>query len=149
MKRRNIKMEQVLEFINKYGTVPALTGLVVIFLIGCIKLIFKKPLEKIDKANRKPIYEVLSLVFSYGLAALWILVRTKWFGIAGDPFSWNGVVITGSSVYVAVKVMYPLYENLRLRDLVQLIGKAFVNLFKKKKKAEVNEDNNNNGPIVL
>ena len=142
-------MEQVLEFINKYGTVPALTGLVVIFLIGCIKLIFKKPLEKIDKANRKPIYEVLSLVFSYGLAALWILVRAKWFGIAGDPFSWNGVVITGSSVYVAVKVMYPLYENLRLRDLVQLIGKAFVNLFKKKKKAEVNEDNNDNGPIVL
>lgn len=142
---------ELLDFILKYGAEVALIAFASIFLVGVIKLVFKKPLEKIEKANRKPIYEALSIVFAYALTTAWLAVRVAWFHMPVDPFSWALVAEKGSIVYIAVKVMYPLYENFKLRDFFQLIGRWVLTWFKKKDKKAVadNKDNNTSGPTIL
>lgn len=142
---------ELLDFILKYGAEVALIAFASIFLVGVIKVAFKKPLEKIEKANRKPIYEALSIVFAYALTTAWLAVRVAWFHMPVDPFSWELVAEKGSIVYIAVKVMYPLYENFKLRDFFQLIGRWVLTWFKKKDKKAVadKKDNNTSGPITL
>ena len=142
---------ELLDFILKYGAEVALIAFASIFLVGVVKLIFKKPLEKIEKANRKPIYEALSIVFAYALTSAWLAVRVAWFNMPVDPFSWALVAEKGSVVYVAVKVMYPLYENFKLRDFFHLVGRWVLTWFKKKDKAvkATDDKNNTSGPITL
>lgn len=143
---------ELLDFILKYGAEVALIAFASIFLVGVIKLVFKKPLEKIEKANRKPIYEALSIVFAYALTTAWLAVRVAWFHMPVDPFSWALVAEKGSIVYVAVKVMYPLYENFKIRDFFHLIGRWVLSWFKKKadtKTASTEDKNNTSGPITL
>lgn len=142
---------ELFDFMMKYGAEVALIAFASIFLVGVIKLVFKKPFEKIEKANRKPIYEALSIVFAYALTTAWLATRVAWFHMPVDPFSWALVAEKGSIVYIAVKVMYPLYENFKLRDFFQLIGRWVLTWFKKKDKKAVadKKDNNTSGPITL
>ena len=147
---------EIVEIITKYGLEVGLIALVSIFLVGLVKLIFTKPLKKIEKSNRKPLYEVLSMLFAYGLSAAWLAVRVAWFGLDLPAFSWELVLSTGSMVYVTVKVLYPLYENYKIRDFFQLIGRWVLSWFKKKTPTKTataqdttNSNNNINGPITL
>lgn len=145
-------MEALIKFIEQYGVEVALIAFAAIFLVGVFKIILKRPLEKIEKANRKPIYEALSIVFAFGLTAAWLAVRVAWFHMPVDPFSWKLVGEAGVGVYAAVKVMYPLYENFRLRDLLQIIGRWMLSWFSHKEievKQDKEEGNNSNGPTVI
>jgi hypothetical protein len=145
-------MEALIKFIEQYGVEVALIAFAAIFLVGVFKIILKRPLEKIEKANRKPIYEALSIVFAFGLTAAWLAVRVAWFHMPVDPFSWKLVGEASVGVYAAVKVMYPLYENFRLRDLLQIIGRWMLSWFSHKKievKQNKEEGNNSNGPTVI
>lgn len=146
-------MEMLIKFIEQYGLEVSLIAFATIFLVGVFKLILKRPLEKIEKTNRKPIYETLSIVFAFGLTAAWLAVRVAWFHMPVDPFSWKLVAEAGVGVYAAVKVMYPLYENYKLRDLLQIIGRWMLSWFSHKEgsvKPEDEEGNStHNGPTVL
>lgn len=145
-------MEALIKFIEQYGVEVSLIAFAAIFLVGVFKIILKRPLEKIEKANRKPIYEALSIVFAFGLTAAWLAVRVAWFNMPVDPFSWKLVGEAGVGVYAAVKVMYPLYENFRLRDLLQIIGRWMLSWFSRKEievKQNKEEGNNSNGPTVI
>ena len=145
-------MEALIKFIEQYGVEVALIAFVAIFLVGVFKLILKRPLEKIEKVNRKPIYETLSIVFAFGLTAAWLAVRVAWFHMPVEPFSWKLVGEASVGVYTAVKVMYPLYENFRLRDLLQIIGRWMLSWFSHKKievKQDKEEGNNSNGLTVI
>ena len=145
-------MEALIKFIEQYGVEVSLIAFAAIFLVGVFKIILKRPLEKIEKVNRKPIYEALSIVFAFGLTAAWLAVRVAWFHMPVDPFSWKLVGEAGVGVYAAVKVMYPLYENFRLRDLLQIIGRWMLSWFSRKEievKQNKEEGNNSNGPIVI
>ena len=124
---------EFMNFVVKYGAEVALIAFASIFFVGLFKVLLNKPLSKIEKSNRKPLYETLSIVFAYGFTALWIWAKVALFNMPGDPFTWALLAEKGSLSYIAVKVMYPLYENYKLRDLVQLIGKGIVSIFKKKK----------------
>lgn len=146
-------MEMLIKFIEQYGLEVALIAFATIFLVGVFKLILNKPLEKIKKADRKPIYETFSIVFAFGLTAAWLAVRVSWFHMPLDPFSWKLVAEAGIGVYAAVKVMYPLYENYKLRDLLQIIGRWVLSWFSHKEasvKPEGEEGNStHSGPTVL
>lgn len=145
-------MEALIKFIEQYGVEVSLIAFAAIFLVGVFKIILKRPLEKIEKVNRKPIYEALSIVFAFGLTAAWLAVRVAWFHMPVDPFSWKLVGEAGVGVYAAVKVMYPLYENFRLRDLLQIIGRWMLSWFSRKEievKQDKEEGNNSNGPTVI
>ena len=119
------------ELVAQYGLEVSLTCLVSIFLVGCFKLIFKKQLEKVEQTSRKTIYEVASIVMSFGLTALWLFLKGKFFG--GPGFEWEMLGKEGALIYSCTKVTYALYENFKLRDLFQIIGKSVVGLFTKKK----------------
>ena len=129
-------MVELTEFITKYGLEVAIIGLVTILFVGIFKMVMKKPLSKIEKSNRKPIYEVMSMLFAYGFTALWLWVRVSLFKMNCDPITWQLWLQEGATVYVAVKVMYPIYENYKIRDLIQLLGRSIVNIFTKKDKAK-------------
>lgn len=115
-----------------YGAEVSILALATIIFVGIIKVVFKKQFDRLEKDNCKPIYESLCIVLAFGFAALWLAVRTPLFGIAGDDISWGAVAVEGSMVYACVKVIYPLYENFKLRDFVQLIGGTILSLFLKK-----------------
>lgn len=112
--------------ILEYGLELVLVGLAAILLVGVLKVLFKKQLDKIDKENRKPIYEIASMVF----VAIASVVATAIMG-GGDVNVYFARIFAS---YAMMKVMYPLYENFKIRDLVQLIGKLI--LEKKIKKEE-------------
>lgn len=99
----------------EYGIEIVVIALVAIMIVGLFKSLLHKQLEKIEKTNRKPIYEITSMVVVLLLAVVWILIS------GGGTIELYIAKILAS--YGAMKVMYPLYENFKIRDLVQLIGK--------------------------
>ena len=105
----------------EYGVEVVLISLITIMLVGVVKIAFKKQLEKIEKANRKPIYEITSMIVVVVLAVVWTLIS------GGGAFELYMTKILAS--YGGMKVMYPLYENFKIRDLVQLIGKLIKEKF--------------------
>lgn len=97
----------------EYGIEIVVLALVAIAVVGALKSLFHEQLEKIEKANRKPIYEITSMIVVVVLAVGWILIS------GGGTVELYMSKILAS--YGAMKVMYPLYENFKIRDLVQLI----------------------------
>lgn len=111
----------------EYGFEVVLIALVSILLVGSGKIAFKKPLEKIEKGNRKIVYEIASIIIVAVLSVLWVLLN------GGGAFPVYATKILAA--YGGMKVIYPLYENFKIRDLVQLIGK----LIKQKHEEKSNE----------
>lgn len=107
-----------------YGLEASCIALVTIILIGIIKLIFKKGLAEAGSAACKSIYESLSIVFAYGLSAAWLALAVNVFHLKTIDLDWKVFLEQGSIAYVVVKVMYPLYENYHVRDLLKLLGNA-------------------------
>lgn len=99
----------------EYGIEIVVIALVAIMMVGLLKSLLRKQLEKIEKANRKPIYEITSMIIVVVLTVVWVLIS------GGRTIELYIAKILAS--YGAMKVMYPLYENFKVRDLVQLIGK--------------------------
>lgn len=99
----------------EYSIEIVLLALVSIAVVGALKSLLHKQLEKIEKANRKPIYEIASMVVVALLTVGWVITH------GGGSIELYMSKILAS--YGAMKVMYPLYENFKVRDLVQLIGK--------------------------
>lgn len=99
----------------EYGFIVVLAAFLTITLVGLIKVAFKKQLERIEKSNRKVVYEVVSMVIVTVVAV--ILTSTP---LGSEPKDYIATIIAS---YGAMKVMYPLYENFKIRDLVQLLGK--------------------------
>ncbi len=101
-----------------YGFEVVLVALLAIFMVGVIKVVFRKHLDKVEKAYRKTIYEITSMVLVVGFSALATLI------LGGGDI--NVYLTKGLATYGAMKVMYPIYENFHLRDIVQLIGKLII-----------------------
>ena len=105
----------------EYGVEVVLIALITILLVGVVKIAFKKQLDKVAKENRKVIYEVASIVIVVLLTVVWVAIS------GGGAFELYMTKILAS--YGGMKVMYPLYENFKIRDLVQLIGKLIKEKF--------------------
>lgn len=145
-------VNQLWGFVEAYGVEIALLSFATIFLVGVVKLIFKKGFASINVNAKKAIYETLSLVFAYVLTTLWMYARTAWFGISTDPFDWMIALKTASVTMLAVKAMYPVYENYGVRALVRLIGNFIASWFKKKDTISVvvkDDTNSTDGPVNL
>ena len=113
----------------EYGVEIVLIALITILLVGVIKIAFKKQLDKVAKANHKVIYEVASIVIVVLLTVGWVAI------MGGGAFELYMTKILAS--YGGMKVMYPLYENFKLRDLLQLIAKMIKEKFIKMKDGKV------------
>lgn len=98
----------------EYGFEVVLVSIIAIALVGAMKVAFKKQLDRIDKSNRKAVYEVASIIAVVLLSSAYLVVTG-----AKDMSIYLSKMMAS---YGAMKVMYPLYENFKLRDLVQLIG---------------------------
>lgn len=99
----------------EYGVESVLIALITILLVGVVKIAFKNQLDKVAKENRKVIYEVASIVIVVLLTVGWVAIS------GGGAFELYMTKILAS--YGGMKVMYPLYENFKIRDLLQLIVK--------------------------
>jgi hypothetical protein len=99
----------------EYGVESVLIALITILLVGVVKIAFKNQLDKVAKENRKVIYEVASIVIVVLLTVGWVAIS------GGGAFELYMTKILAS--YGGMKVMYPLYENFKIRDLFQLIVK--------------------------
>ena len=109
----------MLEFIQMYGWAVALLAMLVIFLIGLLKVAFKTKIEKVEKEKLKPVYEIASAVLVFIVVAIWLLF--KFYLMKTDEPDWSKYLELVAGTYAAVKVMYPIYENYKIRDLVKLL----------------------------
>lgn len=100
------------------GIAVLVIALISIFLVGCFKLIPR--LKNMNsKVGRKAIYFGLSLVISGGLSIVyWIFIQKG--GWDMDLLSF--VVYT----IATVNIIYPIYENTGLRDLLKKIGSLLI-----------------------
>lgn len=133
--------------VTKYGISALIIACITIFLIGILK--YFNVFSKVPKDNRKPIYYVLNYVFVFAITA-------AYYGIFKLGF--NDYVAYAFVVASAVNLLYPIYENLKLRDLFKIIGNFVVRVVAKNqveqektkienKTEEVNE--NVNSEIVV
>lgn len=110
----------------KNGLPALILGILTIFLIGVLK--YFHVFDKVSKENRKPIYLALTYVFTFGLTAIYYAIFKLSFA---DYVAYSFVV--GS----VVNLLYPLYENAKIRDFFALIGSFIVKIVAKKQvKAE-------------
>lgn len=119
-------MEQIFENLKDVGLATTVISLITIFLIGCVKLI---PAVKNMNTNlRKALYQALNIVFGGILSVLYTLFIAKggW-----DMNMLRFAVI----VVIEINALYPLYENLGLREL----WKKILSLIFKKKDTKVVE----------
>lgn len=109
------------------GIAVLVIALISIFLVGCFKLI--PGLKNMNsKVGRKAIYFSLSLVISGGLAVIyWIFIQE-----GGWDMDLLSFVV---STIATVNIIYPIYENTGLRDLL----KKIVSLLIPSKKTEVSQ----------
>lgn len=103
----------VIEAFKQYGLAATLLGILTIFLTGVVKLVFKKRLDTLSKETRKALYEGVCIAF----AALSALVYFSITRGGGADLYWQEAAAT----YAVAKILYPLYENFRLRDLLKYL----------------------------
>ncbi len=116
------ELQQILaEVLNNYGLVVVLFACAKLFLIGVLK--YFNAFRKVEKSNRKPIYLSLTYVFAFGLSAIY-------FGIYRLDFA--NYIAFATIIATTSSLLYPLYENLKLRDLLSLLGNFIIKVVAKK-----------------
>lgn len=101
--------------ITKYGLPVVLIACITILLIGILK--YFDVFKKVSKDSRKPIYYALTYVIVFGLVALY-------YSICNIPFT--DYIAYSIVAGTAVNLLYPLYENLKIRDLLAIVGNFIV-----------------------
>lgn len=124
----------MIEFIELYGWAIAILAMLVIFLIGLLKFAFKDKIEKVEKEKLKPVYEITSGVLVFIVVALYLVF--KFYLLKTDEPDWSKYLELAAGTYAAVKVMYPIYENYKIRDLVRLLLEM---IFKKHSEEKIGE----------
>lgn len=126
---RIFRMEQIFANLMDIGVATTVISLIAIFLVGCIKLI--PAVKNLGEQVRKALYQGLNIVIAAALSIVYTLVIAKG--------GWNMDMLRFAIIVVAeVNMLYPLYENLGLRQLVRKIGGVIYNLlFKKDAKKQV------------
>ena len=139
---------QLYMFISQYGLEIFTLAFATIFLVGVVKLIFKKKFETMNPQGKKALYEALSLTFTLLLTSGWLAIKVYALHWQAAPLTLETALKVASTVGIAVRVMYPVYENFGVRKLLQLIGAA---IFKKaaKKVDDENSSDNTGTPTVL
>ena len=110
--------------VTKYGVSALVIACITIFLIGILK--YFGVFNKIPKENRKPIYLILNYVLGFGITAIYYAIFKLPFA---DYVAYSFVTAT------AVNLLYPLYENLKLRELLAKLGGFIVKVVAKKQVA--------------
>lgn len=118
-------MEQIFENLKDVEWATTVISLITIFLIGCVKLI--PAVKNMNKNLRKALYQALNIVFGGILSVLYTLFIVKG-GWDMDMLRFAIIVV------IEINVLYPLYENLGLRELWKKILSL---IFKKKDKKAV------------
>ena len=114
-------MEQILEFITRYGLPVFVIASCIIAVIGILKLC--KVFDKIKSADvKKCIYYILNFVLAFGGVAIY-------FGIFHISFS--GYVVFAFTQVTATTTLYSIYEHFGVRKLVRMFINWLALKFKK------------------
>lgn len=132
-------IDQLWNFVYQYGLEITMLAFVTIFIVGIVKISFKDYFTKINKNVKKAIYETVSVVLAYGLTIIWMYAKVNWLGINGEEFELITSLKSASATLLAVKVMYPVYENFGIRELFKMFGNFVVSLIKKEKEEKKEE----------
>lgn len=111
----------LLNILLNYGISVLAIACITILLIGVLK--YFDVFRKVPKDHRKPIYYVLNFLFVFGLAAIYYAIFKR-------PF--DDYIVYSVVCGTAVNALYPIYENLKIRDLFATIGNFIVSKVAKK-----------------
>ena len=123
--------QQYTTYIAVYGWQLALIALAGIIILGVLK--YANVFSKIDKENRQPIYLAISVGFSVVASAIYLAVIKQ--------FEITYFCAVAAAILALNQTMYSIYENTKLRDLLNKIFGA-IDAKIKTKKIKDTEDNN-------
>lgn len=115
-------MEELNLFFITYGWQLTLIALVGIVILGILK--YADAFKKVAKENRKPIYLGISVGFSLIATIVYLLII--------DQFAIEFFVTVAITIYALNQTMYSIYEQTKLRDLLEKVFNFIVEKFKKK-----------------
>lgn len=104
-------MENLQLFFSTYGWQLGLIALGGIILLGILK--YANAFSKIEKEKRKPIYFLFSVGFS-------LIATIIYLSVIGQ-FEVNYLVTITLAIYALNQTMYAVYEQTKLRDLLNKI----------------------------
>lgn len=113
---------QFIEFFSQYGWQLTLIAVAGIVILGILK--YSNAFSKIEKENRKPVYLCISVGLSVGGSAVYLLVINE--------FSVGALVAIATAIYALNQTLYSVYENTKLRDLLETVAQKLIDFFNKK-----------------
>lgn len=114
-------MEQILDFVTKFGLPVFVIASCIIVLIGILKL--TKMFNKISNSSvKKLIYYALVVAFAFGGVAIYF----KCFGV-----DFNTYIVFCMTQISATTTLYAIYENFGIRSLVRIMLSWMATWFKK------------------
>lgn len=117
-------MQQIFENFLDVGVATTVIALAVILIVGLVKLI--PAVKNMNKNWRKALLQVLSIILGGAISVAYCMVVEK--------MGWHMDLLYFASIVVAeINVIYPLYENLGIRELLKKVANGIYSaLFKKK-----------------
>lgn len=120
-------MEQILEYITRYGLSVFVIASCIIALIGILKLC--KVFSKIKNSNiKKLIYYILNVALAFGGSAIYF---------AAFKLSWGSYVMYSCTQVGATTTLYAIYENFGVRKLWQMLLTWVATWFKKNPESDL------------
>lgn len=115
-------IEQIALFALLNGWQLAVIAVLGIVLLGILK--YAKVFNKVVKENRKMLYLAVSVGASLLGAAVYLLIIGQ--------FDISYLLAITTAIYALNQAMYSIYENTKLRDLLEKLLKILKEKFKKK-----------------
>lgn len=124
-------MEELLEFLEQYGTWPSIIALASIFILGLLK--YNNVFAKYNEKTRHTLY----LLITVGLSATGSI---SYLAVVGQLTATHVTAITGA-IFALNQTFYSIYSNLDLKGVFTDIKDFFVSLISK------NKDKKDSSPI--
>lgn len=119
-------MEQITVFLSTYGWQLALIALAGVVILGILK--YTNAFSKIEKANRKPIYFVISIGFSLIAAVIYLAVLKQ--------LTFGYFTTIAIAIYALNQTFYAIYETTNLKDLLTKLADTIKQKIEEKKNKE-------------
>lgn len=104
------------EFFNTYGWQLTLIAVVGIIVLGILK--YANAFSRLNKEDRKPVYLCISIGLSVGGSVIYLAAMNQFDAHLLEAFA--------IATFALNQAVYSLYENSKLRDLIELIVRKLI-----------------------
>lgn len=112
---------QLMEFFANYGWQLTLIAVAGVVVLGVLK--YANVFARLEKEERKPVYLCISIGLSVIGSAIYLAVIKQ--------FDYKLLIAVSIAIYAINQTFYSIYENTKLRDLLNSVVQKLIEYFDK------------------